>query len=91
MRVIALQVLTWGTIAAAVASAAWLSSTSQTPVFCSVSYRATSQALGLEQDDPPLPASTTGAVRAGARPAVVDIPLPASTTAPAKAAQLTSS
>jgi len=48
MRAMPLQLLTWGTIAAAVSSAVMLSSSNQKLVFCSVGYRATSQAIGLE-------------------------------------------
>ena len=48
MRTMPLQFLTWGTITAAVGSAAWLSSIDQAAVFCSASYRATSQAIGIE-------------------------------------------
>jgi hypothetical protein len=48
MRTMPLQFLTWGTITAAVGSAAWLSSIDQAPVFCSAGYRATSHAIGLE-------------------------------------------
>ena len=48
MRTMPLQFLTWGTITAAVGSAVWLSSSDQAALFCSVGYRATSQAMGLE-------------------------------------------
>ena len=48
MRTMPLQFLTWGTITAAIGSAAWLSSIDQAAIFCSVGYRATSQAIGLE-------------------------------------------
>lgn len=48
MRAMPLQLLTWGTITAAVSSAALLTSTDQNPIFCSVGYRATSRALGLD-------------------------------------------
>ena len=48
MRTMPLQFLTWGTITAAVGSAAWLSSIDQAAVFCSAGYRATSHAIGLE-------------------------------------------
>jgi len=48
MRTMPLQFLTWGTITAAVGSAAWLSSIDQAAIFCSVGYRATSQAIGLD-------------------------------------------
>ena len=48
MRTMPLQFLTWGTITAAVGSAVWLSSTDQAAVFCSVSYRATSRAMGMD-------------------------------------------
>ncbi len=59
MRAMSLQLLTWGTITAAVSSAAWLSSTDQASIFCSVSYRATSRAIGI--DDLPLPTEPTRA------------------------------
>ena len=59
MRTMPLQFLTWGTITAAGGSAVWLSSTDQAALFCSVGYRATSQAMGL---DIPLP---TEPARAG--------------------------
>ena len=52
MRTMPLQFLTWGTITAAVGSAVWLSNTDQAAVFCSVGYRATSSAMGI---DIPLP------------------------------------
>ncbi len=58
MRTMPLQFLTWGTITAAVGSAVWLSSEDQAAVFCSVGYRATSQAMGIEV---PLPAEPTRA------------------------------
>ncbi len=58
MRTMPLQFLTWGTITAAVGSAVWLTSTDQSPVFCSVGYRATSRALGI---DVPLPTVPTRA------------------------------
>ena len=58
MRTVPLQMLTWGTITAAVGSAVWLSSTDQSPLFCSVGYRATSNAMGI---DIPLPAAPTRA------------------------------
>jgi hypothetical protein len=58
MRTMPLQFLTWGTITAAVGSAVWLSSTDQAAVFCSVGYRATSRALGI---DTPLPTEPTRA------------------------------
>ncbi len=50
MRAMPLQFLTWGTIAAAVGSAAWLSSTDQGALICSVGYRATSRAMGFDDD-----------------------------------------
>ena len=58
MRTVPLQLLTWGTIACSVTSAVWLSSTDQGPLFCSVSYRATSRAIGV---DIPMPAEPTRA------------------------------
>jgi hypothetical protein len=63
MRTVPLQLLTWGTIACSVTSAVWLSSTDQGPVFCSVGYRATSRAIGV---DVPTPAEPTRAGRAKA-------------------------
>jgi len=60
MRHLSLQLLTWGTASAAISSAVWLSSVDQASVFCSMGYRATSEALGI---DMPLPAEPT---RAGA-------------------------
>ncbi len=56
MRTVPLQLLTWGTVTAAVGSAVWLSNTDQAAVFCSVGYRATSSAMGL---DDPLPDEPT--------------------------------
>ena len=58
MRTMPLQLLTWGTVTAAVGSAVWLSNTDQAAVFCSVGYRATSNAMGL---DIPLPTEPTRA------------------------------
>ena len=58
MRTMPLQLLTWGTITAAVGSAVWLSNTDQAAFFCSSGYRATSQAMGL---DITLPTEPTGA------------------------------
>ena len=52
MRTMPLQFLTWGTITAAVGSAVWLSSVDQAALFCSVGYRATSQAMGLDTPPP---------------------------------------
>ena len=65
MRTMPLQLLTWGTITAAVGSAVWLTSTDQNAVFCSVGYRATSNAMGI---DVPLPAEPTRAGAAGKLP-----------------------
>jgi hypothetical protein len=48
MRTMPLQMLTWGTITAAVTSAVCLASANQAAVFCSVGYKATSRALGIE-------------------------------------------
>lgn len=58
MRTMPLQFLTWGTITAAVGSAVWLANVDQGAVFCSVGYRATSSAMGL---DIALPAEPTRA------------------------------
>jgi hypothetical protein len=65
MRTMPLQFLTWGTITAAVGSAVWLTSTDQSPVICSVGYRATSRALGI---DIPLPIEPTRAGPSSAMP-----------------------
>jgi hypothetical protein len=65
MRTMPLQLLTWGTVTAAVGSAAWLSSTDQAAVFCSVGYRATSRAMGFEV---PLPIEPTRAGPSAKRP-----------------------
>ncbi len=65
MRTMPLQFLTWGTITAAVGSAVWLSSSDQAAVFCSVGYRATSQAMGI---DVPLPTEPTRAGPSAKRP-----------------------
>jgi len=48
MRTVQLHSLTWGTITAAVGCAVWLSSSDQAALFCSVGYRATSQAMGID-------------------------------------------
>ena len=48
MRAMPLQLLTWGTVTAAVGSAVWLSNTDQAAMLCSVGYRATSNAMGLD-------------------------------------------
>ena len=56
MRTVPLQLLTWGTVTAAVGSAVWLSNTDQAAVFCSVGYRATSSAMGLDDALPAEPA-----------------------------------
>ena len=58
MRAMSLQLLTWGTATAAVSSGVWLSSTNQDEIFCSVSYHATSSAVGV---DLPLPIAPTRA------------------------------
>ena len=58
MRAMPIQLLTWGTVTAAVSSAAWLSSTDQGSILCSVGYRATSRAIGI---DLPLPTEPTRA------------------------------
>ena len=55
MRTVPLQFLTWGTITAAVGSAVWLTSTDQAAVFCSVGYRATSGAMGIDVEVPTEP------------------------------------
>ncbi|MEP6502659.1 MAG: hypothetical protein ABJD97_04985 [Betaproteobacteria bacterium] len=56
MRTMPLQLLTWGTIATAVSSAVWLSSTDQAAIFCSFGYRATSDAIGIDMPLPTEPA-----------------------------------
>jgi hypothetical protein len=58
MRALPLQLLTWGTATAAISSAVWLSSTDQGELLCSLSYHATSPAIGLEL---PLPDAPTRA------------------------------
>jgi hypothetical protein len=58
MRALPLQLLTWGTATAAISSAVWLSSTDQASLLCSISYRATSGAVGI---DLPLPDAPTRA------------------------------
>ena len=63
MRTMPLQLLTWGTITAAVGSAVWLSNTDQGAFICSVGYRATSQAMGFE-----IPAEPTHAGKAAKAP-----------------------
>ena len=63
MRTTQLQSLTWGTVTAAIGCAVWLSSSDQAAVFCSVGYRATSQAMGFE-----LPAEPTRAGKAAKAP-----------------------
>jgi len=63
MRTTQLQSLTWGTVTAAVGCALWLSSTDQAALFCSVGYRATSQAMGFE-----IPAEPTHAGKAAKAP-----------------------
>ena len=55
MRTMPLQFLTWGTITAAVGSAVLLTSSDQAAVFCSVGYRATSQAMGIDVPQPTEP------------------------------------
>jgi hypothetical protein len=57
MRPLALQFLTWGTAAAAVSSAVWLSSTNQRMLLCSLGPNASSYDLGLDED---LPATAAG-------------------------------
>ncbi len=59
MRAMPLQFLTWGTITAAIGSAAWLSSIDQAAVFCSAGYRATSNALGLDIPSEPTSAGSS--------------------------------
>ncbi len=63
MRAVPIQLLTWGTVTAAVSSALWLSSSDQDNLFCTVGYRATSRALGI---DLPLPTAPTRAGPAAA-------------------------
>ena len=48
MHTLPLRFLTWGTTTAAVGCAVWLSSADQGAVFCSVGYRDTSQAMGID-------------------------------------------
>ena len=66
MRTMPLQFLTWGTITAAVGSAAWLSSGDQAAMFCSAGYRATSQAIGLEIPSEPARAGSAKAAGSSA-------------------------
>lgn len=68
MRTMPLQFLTWGTTTAAVVSAAWIASSDQNALFCSVGYRSTSRALGIEV--PPAQAASPAKLRgtAGAKP-----------------------
>ena len=63
MRTVPLQFLTWGPITAAVVSAAWLSSTDQAALFCSVSYRATSRAIGIDIPSEPTRAGSSPKMR----------------------------
>ena len=63
MRTSQLQSLTWGTSTAAIGCAVWLSSSDQAALFCSVGYRATSQAMGLD-----IPAEPTHAGKAAQAP-----------------------
>jgi len=64
MRTMPLQLLTWGTITAAVGSAVWLSNTDQAAFFCSSGYRATSQAMGLDVTLPAEPAPAGASAKA---------------------------
>lgn len=66
MRAMPLQLLTWGTVTAAVSSAAWLSSTDQGPVFCMVGYRSTSRMLGIDVPLPAEPARAGPSAKPGA-------------------------
>ena len=59
MRTVPLQFLTWGPITAAVVSAAWLSSTDQAALFCSVGYRSTSRAIGIDIPSEPTRAGSS--------------------------------
>jgi hypothetical protein len=63
MRAIPLQLLTWGTAAAAITSAVWLSSSPDSMLVCSTDTDAASRALDL---DVPLPAAATRAGPAAA-------------------------
>jgi len=63
MRTTQLQSLTWGTVTAAIGCALWLSSSDQAALFCSVGYRATSQAMGFD-----IPAEPTHAGKAAKAP-----------------------
>ena len=58
MRTTQLQSLTWGTVTAAIGCAVWLSSSDQAALFCSVGYRATSEAMGLDVPFEPTRAGT---------------------------------
>jgi hypothetical protein len=71
MRTMPLRVLTWGTAAAAVTSAIWLSSISQAAILCSLVLRAPADVVDFEDlapswampdfDAVPAPDTTTGA------------------------------
>jgi hypothetical protein len=55
MRAMPLQLLTWGTVTAAVGSAVWLSNTDRAAAFGLVGDRATSNAMGLDDTLPSEP------------------------------------
>ncbi len=63
MRTVPIQLLTWGTVSAAVGSAVWLSSTDQKPLLCSIGYQATTNVLEMDAEIP-LPVAPTSAGRA---------------------------
>jgi hypothetical protein len=63
MRATQLQSLTWGTVTAAIGCAVWLSSSDQAALFCSVGYRATSEAMGFD-----IPTEPTRAGKAAQAP-----------------------
>jgi hypothetical protein len=58
MRAMPLQLLTWGTAAAAITSAAWLTSSPDNTLVCSAGFDAALRAVDFEM---PLPADPTRA------------------------------
>jgi hypothetical protein len=63
MRAMPLQLLTWGTAAAAITSAVWLSSSPDNTLVCSAGFDAIGRAADFEL---PLPDAPTGAGPAAA-------------------------
>jgi hypothetical protein len=62
MRTVPLYMLTWGTAAAAVSSAVWLSSISQATLLCSLDPHVANDALGLDELLAPETAPAAGPV-----------------------------